>query len=172
MAIVDPRLGELIETLISSGADWLALEIMAEIRLGQPDTHLEDDFQEAREMLSSLRKRDRSSPPKLIAKADSVRHLSGDEQIRFAVGHVMERISQNIAMADDSLANLAEISGRSIRDSAGAVIASEMPSIELTWQDEGGQLGRQDLDNLKEKTATLRGALLQWLETTGAGESK
>ena len=167
MANVDPRLGGFIETLISSGADWLALEIMAEIRQGQPNTHLEEDFQETREMLFALRERKKSSPPKLVAKEDSVRHLSGDEQIRFAVAHVIERITQNIAMADASLSSFAEISARSVRGSGPEAGGSDLPSIDLTWQEEGEKLSRQDLGDLKEKIAPLRGALLEWLETTG-----
>ena len=170
MATIDSRLLPLIETLIASGADWLAVEILSEIRMGRPDEHSEDELREAREAVETFRK-EQTAPPMLETRQTNVRHLSGDEQIEFAANYAVERITQNIGMAEASLQQLDEIANRSAAHSdASSGSARQQAAIELRWLDGEGTFNRPQAEDARAKLPALRKALAEWSKSVREGE--
>jgi hypothetical protein len=94
MAAIDSRITPLVETLIASGADSLALEILTQIRKGRVEEHSEEELREAREAIGSFRKGKRA--PEFVTREPQVRHLTGEEQIEFAAEYAIERLTQEI----------------------------------------------------------------------------
>jgi hypothetical protein len=170
MATVDPRLTSLIETLIASGADWLAVEILSEIRMGRGDEHSEDELREAREAVETFRKEKTVPPPTLATRQTNVRHLSGDEQIEFAANYAVERITQNIEMAGASLQQLNEVANRSIahRD-VPSDSGRQTADIELRWLDTEGTLNGPQTEEARAKLPALRRALSEWSNSAREG---
>jgi hypothetical protein len=56
MATIDSRITPLVETLITSGADSIALEIVSEIRRGRVNEDTEEELREAREAIGRSRR--------------------------------------------------------------------------------------------------------------------
>lgn len=171
MATVDPRLTPLIETLIVSGADWLAVEILSEIRMGRVDEQSEEQLREAREAVESFRKELHAPPPQLATSQTSVRHLSGDEQIEFAANYAIERLAQTIEMAEAAFQQLNYIANRSNvhRDDPSSG-PPQVADIKLRWLDTDGVLNRSQTEDLKAKLPALRKALSEWSESAREGE--
>jgi hypothetical protein len=90
MAIIDPRITPLIETLIALGADFIALEILIAIQRGMVDEDSEDQLREAREAVGLFRQGNQPAGFMPAGEAN-VRHLNGEEQIEFAAEYVIER---------------------------------------------------------------------------------
>lgn len=170
MATIDPRLIPLIETLVASGADWLAVEILSEIRTGRSDEHSEDELREAREAVETFRK-EQTAPPTLETRQTNVRHLSGDEQIEFAANYAVERIAQNIGMAESSLQQLDEIANGSAAHFDGSPSGTRQnASIELRWLDIEGTFDRPQAEDARAKLPALRKALEEWSKSVREGE--
>jgi hypothetical protein len=163
MATIDPRLTPLIETLIASGADWLAVEILSEIRMGRVDEPSDAELREAREAVEMFRKEKTVPPPTLVTRHTNVRHLGGDEQIEFAANYAVERITQNIEMAGASLQQLNEVANRSIaHGDVPSDSARPKADIELRWLDTEGALNGPQTEEARAKLPALRKALSEW----------
>jgi hypothetical protein len=170
MATVDPRLTPLIETLIASGADWLAVEILSEIRMGRVDEHSEEELKEAREAVETFRKEKTVPPPTLETRQTSVRHLSGDEQIEFAANYAVQRITQNIEMAGASLQKLNEIANRSTAHlGVPSDSARQKADIELRWLDTEGTLNRSQTEEARSNLPALWKSLSEWSNSAREG---
>jgi hypothetical protein len=121
MATIDPRLIELIDTLVAAGADWLAFEIFDGIRSGKPG---EESDNRDREMHRGLRswKDDKSSAPGTRKGEAVMKPIEGDDQIEFAASYVVDRITEAIEMTRMSLDNLNRISAKSSEIQAKATL--------------------------------------------------
>ena len=159
MATIDPRIIPLIETLVNSGADWLAFEILDGIRLGRAQISTEEELQAARNAVWSFRKG--QAPPKLETIEAAVPGLSGDDQIRFAGDYAIERISQSIAMADASLLQLNQIADQT---NAPFEVSEARPKGEvvLRWIEGEESLTRLQAGEALHKLPALREALAEW----------
>ncbi len=170
MADVDPRLGPFIDTLISSGADWLALEILSAIRMGQPEEHSQQELDQARHAVQSFRKREGAPPPQIETRQASIHHLTGDEQLQFAVDYTIERITQNVEMAQASIRLLNEVASRSIPAPMNQGVSdSEAALIELGWTDTEERLSGPRGEEVSSKLPVLRSALFEWLKAVREG---
>lgn len=159
MATIDPRIIPLIETLVNSGVDWLAFEILDGIRLGRPQLSTDEEVQAARNAVWSFRKG--HAPPNLETIEAAVPTLSGDDQIRFAEEYTIERISQSIAMANASLLQLNRIAGQT-SDTLGASNTRANGEIVLRWIDGEESLTRVQAEETLHKLPALRVALAEW----------
>jgi len=107
MAVLDPRLIPLIETLTSLGADWLAFELIDGVRRGR-------EFEETPSSLAISRQQIREGDaPKPIEEeslpTSEPLPILGDDQIEWAVTYVIERLDAALAEFDVSLDNLDQI---------------------------------------------------------------
>jgi CHASE2 domain-containing sensor protein len=159
MATIDSRITPLVETLIASGADSIALEILSEIRRGRVDEDTEEELREAREAIGHFREGKR--PPEFVPREPEVRHLSGEEQIEFAAEYAIERLTRDLEMAEASLENLNKITTGADVDSASAG-ATKSANTVLRWVDTEGVLDRKQIEEAKAKLPALREALSVW----------
>src|ERR1039457_797653 len=118
MATIDSRITPLVETLIASGADSIALEILSEIQRGRVNEDTEEELKEAREAIGHFR--EGKQPQEFVPRESEVRHLSGEEQIEFAAEYVIERLTRDLEMAEASLENLNKITAGADGDGASA----------------------------------------------------
>jgi len=113
MATIDPRLIELVDTLVAAGADWLAFEIVDGVRSGKPRDESDNDD---REMHRSLRSWKDDKSPATRKREAVMKPIEGDDQIEFAASYVADRITDAIEMTRTSLENLNRISAKNARD--------------------------------------------------------
>lgn len=160
MATIDPRLIELVDTLVAAGADWLAFEIFDEIRSGKPG---EESDNRDPEMHGGLRswKDDKSSAPG-PRKGDAVmKPIEGDDQIEFAASYVVDRITEAIEMTRMSLDNLNRISTKSSENSS-EVDPRPQTAITLGLEDSEFRFTRDQAEQLRRLLPELRTALSEW----------
>jgi hypothetical protein len=101
MAIIEPRLLPLIETLAQAGADWLAFEVLDGIRTsGMPEEHLETlamihgAVRSAK--LENFRGEKRGTTvPGSVPQAGTI---VGNDQIRWAAEYVHKRLEDALLM--------------------------------------------------------------------------
>lgn len=159
MATIDPRIAPLVETLIASGADFIALEILIAIQRGMVDEDSEDELREAREAVGHFRQGNQPAGFKPAGEA-KVRHLNGEEQIEFATQYVIERLTRELGMADASIENLNRIANGADDSSPKAV--SNSSAVRLRWIDVDAQIDRKQIENARAHLITLREALSAW----------
>jgi hypothetical protein len=170
MATIDPRLLPLIETLVGSGADWLAFEILDGIRSGRPEEDSEEEVREAHRAVRSFR-RHKTSPPEIKVRKTVVEPLVGDEQIDFAATYVIDRISQAIEMTRASLQQLNRIASRSETRLEPAEADSERAAgIHIRLQDSEIVSSQSQADEALNRLPELRKVLLEWSQSVHQGE--
>jgi hypothetical protein len=160
MAVIDPRLIELIDTLVASGADWLAFEILDGIRSGTP---IEESNNRDRESHHELRswKDDRSSEPRTRIRETVMKPIYGDDQIEFAAGYVADRITEAIEMTTMSLENLNRISAEST-EGAAEINPKSRTAITLGLEDSEFHFTGDQAEKLRNLLPELRTSLLEW----------
>ena len=160
MATIDPRLIELIDTLVAAGADWLAFEILDEIRSGRPGREPDNRDREMHVRLRSLK--DDKSPEPETRKGDAVMiPIEGDDQIEFAAAYVADRITEAIEMTEKSIDNLNRISTRSSENS-GNVDPRQQTSVTLGLEDSEFRFTRDQSEQLRRLFPELRTSLSEW----------
>jgi hypothetical protein len=170
MAVIDPRLLPLIETLAVSGADWLAFEIVDGIRVGQATQDSEEELNDARLAVREFRSKGR--PPKERERATSAATpIVGDEQIDWAAGYVADRLSEAVLMLEASLTQLESIVLRNHEsDSVSHGAPSQSDSgISLRMEGEEIAVRRIQVDKALVGLSALREALSQWSEAVRLG---
>jgi len=166
MPTIDPRLLPLIETLVATGADWLAFEIVDGIRSGRPT---EDSDEEVRAALRAVRssKQYESAQPESMA----VKPLIGDDQIEFAAAYVVDRLSHAIYMASLSIEQLDNIVFRSQTGSAPTKRGDgDSVRIDIRLEDSDMVLKRVQAQAAQDGLAQLTTALSDWSQAVRHGE--
>jgi hypothetical protein len=160
MATIDPRLIELVDTLVAAGADWLAFEILDGIRSGRPG---EESGTRDREMHRSLRswKDDKSSEPEARKGEAVVKPIEGDDQIEFAASYVVDRISEAIEMTSMSLDNLNRISTKS-SENPSEVDPGPQADMTLGLEDSEFRFTQEQARQLRRLLPELRSSLSEW----------
>jgi hypothetical protein len=160
MATIDPRLIELVDTLVAAGADWLAFEIFDGIRSGNPG---EESDNPDHEMRSSLRswKDDKSSAPGARKGEAVMKPIEGDDQIEFAASYVVDRITEAIEMTRMSLDNLNRISAKS-SENRSEVAPAPLVGITLGLEGSEFRFTRDQAEQLRGLLPELRTSLLEW----------
>jgi len=160
MATIDPRLIELVDTLVAAGADWLAFEILGGIRSGRPG---EESDNRDREMHASLRswKDDKSSEPETRKGEAVAKPIEGDDQIEFAASYVVGRITEAIEMTSMSLESLNRISAKSSEQSS-EVDSGPQVAITLGLEDSEFRFTQDQAEQLRRLLPKLRSSLSEW----------
>jgi hypothetical protein len=160
MATIDPRLIELVDTLVAAGADWLAFEIFDGIRSGRPG---EESDNRDREMHRGLRswKDETSSAPGTRVGETVMKPIEGDDQIEFAARYVVDRITEAIEMTSVSLDNLNRISAKS-SESASEVDLGSQTAITLGLEDSEFRFTQDQAEQSRRLLPELRTSLSEW----------
>jgi hypothetical protein len=160
MATIDPRLLELVDTLVAAGADWLAFEIFDEIRSGKPGEESDNRDGEMHRGLRSW-KDDKSSEPETRKGEALVKPIEGDDQIEFAASYVIDRISEAIEMTSMSLDNLNQISSKS-SENPSEVDTGPQAAIILGLEDSEFRFTQDQAEQLRRLLPELRSSLSEW----------
>ena len=172
MPKIDLRLLPLIETLVGSGADWLAFEILDGVRSGRPAEHSEEEVREAYEAVRSFR-RNETPPPELKIRETAEEPLAGDEQIDFAARYVIDRISEAIAMENASLQQLNRIAIASqLNANSEAEEASPERSTSINTRLEGTDIfwNQYQAEEAISRLPELKKVLLEWGQSIRSNE--
>lgn len=169
MAVLDPRLLPLLETLTAAGANWLVFEIVDGVRRGREPLEPEELLQAAREKVRSRQFSDRLSAD-IPVMADPIH---GDDQIVWAANYVAARLDGALAELDEACAMIeaiAESSGDRFRQESSAfseTTRSVPVEIALVGQ-EGHPVDRGSIATAREGVVSLSDALVRWsLEAQG-----
>lgn len=169
MAILDPRLLTLLETLAGAGADWLAFEIVDGVRRGREPWEPEEQLRAAREKVRSQQLSDRlPADIPLVAKP-----ILGDDQIVWAANYVAARLDGALADLEEGCAMIeavAENSGTTFRqdDPAFSKARPGVPVEIVLIGQEGSPVDRATIAVAREGVVSLKKALAGWsLEARG-----
>lgn len=167
MAILDPRLLELIETLVAARLDWLAFELIEGVRAGRPPEESEEALAVARESIRGNAQPKSRGEPQAISK--EAKPIPPDEQIEWAAAYVEERLDEAIKQLQTSIDSLDFVVEGTIErpDKAGAVAqptgASEPRAVVVMLGLEGDrESSRDDVVGARESFPNLRTALTEW----------
>lgn len=161
MATPDPRLLELTAVLTQVGLDWLALEILEEIRQGHPPEEQAEDLDNARRAvrLGVGRERAKDAPPSLPPIAEELR---GQAQLEWARVYVVERLTDATAMANASLEQLNAIANpKDVSQIPRSFERGQFP-IALQMGEEGPVVEEIEVDRVRESLSLLNSALDNW----------
>jgi hypothetical protein len=135
MAMIDPRLLPLIETLIAVDADWLAFEILDGIQLGRVVEETREDLQSTRLAVRTAkhqkrRSEERAEPPPAATP------LVGDEQIDWAANYVAARLSDAVSMLGATLDQLNQIVSSAEESPAATSDQTSKREVDLVLREE------------------------------------
>lgn len=169
MAVLDPRLLPLLETLAGVGADWLAFEIVDGVRRGREPLEPEELLQAARERVRSPQLSERLSADIPIV-ADPI---LGNDQIIWAANYVAARLDGVLADLDEGYAMIEAVAENSVDtfrqdDPAFSKVTPSVPvEIALIGQ-EGDPIDRGSIAAARKGLVSLKDALALWaLEAQG-----
>jgi hypothetical protein len=175
MAILDARLLPLIEALTTANADWLAFEIVDELRLGQVPEETREDLQRTRNAVRSVKRSTRRSEERawlpLPELPSAPVPILGDEQIDWAANYVAKRMSDAVLMLETTLDQLEQVvSGTPTvdRDPSGTAAKPEITLV-LQTHDQGLSVSRDDAAHAAAALPKLHEALLAWVASTRRG---
>lgn len=168
MAILDPRLLELIETLVAARLDWLAFELIEGVRVGRPPEESEEALAAARESIRGNSQPKARGEPQAIA--GEAKPIPPDEQIEWAAAYVEVRLGEALEQLQASIDTLDfVVEGTTERpDKAGAVTqptdAPKLRAVAVVLDLEGDRKSsRDDIADARESFPALRTALTEWI---------
>lgn len=173
MATLDNRLLPLIETLASSGADWLAFELIDGIQAGLVVEESADDLERAR---TFVRKGSSGATP-LSGHPDGISQgvypIAGDEQIDWAIEYIKKRLEDTSAMLVGALDNLNKIVEQSPRVDALSELEEAASEVTLVLQDDEASLkvNRSDAIGASNAIQSLSLALGNWRAVINNGQT-
>lgn len=167
MAILDPRLLELIETLLAARLDWLAFELIEGVQAGHPPEESEEALAAARESIRGNAQPKARGEPQAVA--EEVKPIPPDEQIEWAAAFIEERLGEALAQFQVSIDALDSIVEATTErpDKAGAVAqptsAPEPRAVAVLLDIEGDRKSnRNDVASARASLPALRTALTEW----------
>jgi hypothetical protein len=162
MAEINPGILELVETLVAAGADWLAFELLDEIRLGRPVDHDEDSPERT---VGELRvwEGESLSTQEREARDLGVEPILTEEQIAFAADFIAGRISEIIEMTTLSLENLQSIFLVSRGDRLEPQVGTP-PSVDLGFEDSTFHFTAGEEKQMFLLLDSLRASLSEWVK--------
>ena len=170
MPILDQRLFPLIEILNKVDLNWLASELTAAIsRTHEP---FQDDDIDTR--ISEFTLSDYSEPfddsPDDIAPTPQ-NPLTGDEQIKWAVQFLLERMNSKFEEISESLDALDEIvnSGEKLDEESDSrdLTAKKTGTLIFLYDEKMHSIDRTDLQDIKRNIDALTESLKNWLSSMG-----
>lgn len=175
VANVNPRLIDLVETLVAARLDRLAFDLVEGIRAGRPTLEAEDALAAARELIrGNEQPKARGEPQAIAAEA---KPISPDEQIEWAAAYIADRLDEAVEQLQASIETLDFIVDPTIErpDEGGAVAqpidASKRRTIAVLLDLESArESGPENVAGARESLPFLRAALTEWV-TQSRGQS-
>jgi hypothetical protein len=163
MAILDPRLLPLLETLATAGADWLAFEVVEGIRRGREPEEPEDMLWAARQNVRSDQPVPRLSPELPAAS----KPILGDEQIAWAADYVAIRVEGVLSDLVEGTAMIEAIADRSSQtgdlDGLATIMAGQQTPLTFALVGhEDAAIDRHSIAAARDGLEELRKALGNW----------
>jgi len=163
VAVLDPRLLPLLETLAASGADWLAFEIVDGVRRGR-------EPEEPEELLQAARQNVRSQQPERIPSPEILElaaPILSDDQILWAADYVLARLDGALADLDAGYAMIETIANDSAGRSKKAGLSSAetdstMPVTVIVLGEEDSPIEHRSIAAARNSLPALRDALVAW----------
>lgn len=167
MAILDPRVLELIETLVAARLDWLAFELIEGIRLGRLPDEAEEALAAARQSVrSNAQPKARGEPHVLL---EEPKPILADEQVEWAAAYVEERLDAALEQLQASLETLdfivdATIERQDPQEDPAQASGKTDQDVTLVLLDLEGdrKSNRGDVSGARDDFPTLRAALADW----------
>ncbi|WP_288995202.1 hypothetical protein [uncultured Gemmobacter sp.] len=165
MATLDPRLLELFETLVESGADWLVFELMEGINAGIVVEETADDLASARILASQERESPR--PVERVALNLESWPLKGNDQIVWAARYVDGRLKDLLAMMKASADRLSMLVDR--RGDIGTKERRSSVTLALRGDDEVIAVRPEGLADAQSAVIELYVGLDSWVRKVTDG---
>lgn len=167
MAILNPRVLELIETLVAARLDWLAFELIEGIRLGRLPDEPEEVLAAARQSVrSNAQPKARGEPHVLL---EEPKPIPADEQVEWAAAYVEERLDAALEQLQASLETLdfiveATIERQDPQDVPTQASGKTDQDVTLILLDLEGdrKSSRDDVAGARDDFSTLHAALAEW----------
>jgi hypothetical protein len=171
MAILEPRLLPLIETLAEVGADWLAFEVVDGIRAGKVAEEPLENLAAIQEAVRSAKLENFRSEKRVSAVPQPVPlavSIVGDDQIRWAAEYVNRRLSDALLMLQASLNQLQSIASTpSPSDGVSPdVVARNEITLVVLGDEEKFSVRKAETANAIASLENLRKALSSWEAST------
>lgn len=171
MAILDSRVLELIETLVTARLDWLAFELIEGIRLGRTAEESEEALAAARQSIrSDTQPKARGEPKVLLAEPEPI---PAGEQVEWAAAYVEERLKtalEQLQASIDALDFIVESTNEpeDPQDLAQAASFKTEQATALVLLDVEGdrKSSREDVAGARDEFPALRTALAEWTTRT------
>lgn len=168
MATLDPRLLELIETLLAARLDWLAFELIESVQAGRPPEESEEALAAARESIrGDLQPTPRGEPQAIAADAKTI---PPEEQIEWAAAYVEARLGEALEQLQASIKTLDfVVEGTTERpEKADAMTQPTDASvggavIVLRDLESDRKSGHEDVVGARASFPSLRAALTEWI---------
>jgi hypothetical protein len=162
MAILDPRLLALIETLAAEGADWLAFELIEGIQRGRESEEPEDALVSAR-VRARFGEQGRREP---IVSVRPAMPILGDDQIVWAATYVSQRLDSalnDLAGASDALNAIAAApSSQREREEEQHLQGPPAPINIVINDEEVLTASHGEIETARDAIEELRSALDNW----------
>ncbi len=160
MAVLDPRLTELIETLAAAELDWLAFELVDGVRRGVEPEETADTLEVARAEARAKR----PPPERLAAEARPVTSspLIGDDQVEWAGRYVIARIDDALAALAASLDNLDALVDASEAADVAKADQDAAPMLVLEDLETPRKADRASVERARGDVGALRVAVERW----------
>lgn len=165
--MLDPRLLELVETLMAARLDWLAFELIEGIRLGLPPEEPEEALAAARRSIRrNAQPKARGEPEVLLTEAQPIPR---DEQIEWAAAYVQERLEAALDQLQASIDTLdiiveATTEPQETQDLPAQTDGKMEQSATVVLLDIEGdrKSSRDDVADARDHIPALRAALAEW----------
>ena len=161
MATINPRLIPLIETLISAGADWLAIELIEALSYGLWPEESEEVLALTRAKVRNgvEEKREEETVHEVAASSE----IPLDKQVSWAATFLLDRLNSAIADLGSGLANLDALMQNERPAGAKVDLQKIRPfAIHYGEGDDAVHVTASDIEKASFNMAGLKTALERW----------
>lgn len=161
MAKLDPRLLELIDTLVAARLDWLAFELVDGIRAGRQTSEPSEVLKEVRgSVRTSERPQEKETPDQAYQPAMPI---EGDEQIEWAASYVAGRLDGVIATLGAAMDNLDAVRGSESRSVGASPGGRPGGPLTIVLDDEEARKAeRSGVELAVNALPQLRASIMAW----------
>ena len=168
MAVLDPRLLDLIDSLVKARLDWLAFELIDGIQIGRPASESENVLAAAREEVRS-NKQPQARGESTAVTAES-QPIAGDDQIEWAATFVGERLDAALAQLDASMTTLdGIIAGPEAQPDDTKTPYLEGSILVLAGEEQPRTSKRENVEQARIALPALKDGLALWSEQMRGG---
>ena len=160
MAVLDPRMLDLIETLVAARMDWLAFELIEGIQEGRAPTETSDTLAMTRTKVRDDDQPKATGELKLVSQA--VQAIEGNDQIEWAAIYIAGRIDATLAYLAQSIENIDAIAGGNVKNPAAISVDASEPLVVLSDGETQREAGRAEVEGAIAALPQLRQSLEVW----------